>query len=217
MISNLLWRCPLCHALDALRQKKKWFREEKLWCIQCHAEWKVIRIIGGDTFYLQLLSPDRQRVKENLPLSDWYERMKENFIPQPLKDRSPLMNEDESLYLKGESVKLSAQRDNPRFFQKQKKAAEMNNMVCPFMRTVGRGELLLTNQRLIWHKRGKEFSLWFSDLDSVYIEVFHSLGLSCGTRIYKFKFRNDSYLKWLTHMAHLAPQRPEHPISFSNY
>jgi hypothetical protein len=164
-----------------------------------------------------LLSPDIPGNEENLPISVWYERMKEHFTPQPLKERSPLMKEDESLYLKGQSVKLVAQRDNTQFFQEGKKDEGMKKMVYPFMRTVGKGELLLTNQRLIWQREEKNFSLWFSDLDSVYIEVFHALGLSCGTRIYKFKFKNDSYLKWLTCLASLAPQRTEHPISFSHY
>ncbi|MCX5886347.1 MAG: hypothetical protein NT096_10635 [Proteobacteria bacterium] len=217
MIPNLLWRCPLCHTVDALRHNGRWFGKERLWCSSCHAAWDVIRIIGGDTFSLRLLSPDIPGSEENLPISVWYERMKEHFTPQPLKDRSPLMKEDENLYLKGKSVKLVAQRDNTRFFQKKKKDEEMKKMVYPFMRTLGKGELLLTNQRLIWQRGENNFSLWFSDLDSVYIEVFHSLGLSCGTRIYKFKLHNDSYLKWLTYLAYLAPQRAEHPISFSHY
>jgi hypothetical protein len=217
MIPNLLWRCPLCHTVDALRHNGRWFGKERLWCSSCHAAWDVIRIIGGDTFSLRLLSPDIPGSEENLPISVWYERMKENFIAQPLKNRSPLLKDDEILYIKGESVKLVAQRDNTQFFQEGKKDEGMKKMVYPYMRTVGKGDLLLTNQRLIWHRGEKKFSLWFSDLDSVYIEVFHALGLSCGTRIYKFKFKNDSYLKWLTYMAHLALKEGYRSISFSNY
>jgi hypothetical protein len=215
MIPNLLWRCPLCCTLDTLHQRRKWFAEDLLWCSHCRAQWAVIRR-KGDDYYLRLLSPEPAQGEKELPLWAWYERMKENFHPQLLPNRSPLLKADERMYLQGKSITLVAQEDNPQFFHKIRKSKEMKRLVYPFMRKVGKGDLLLTNQRLIWQK-DRIFSFWFSDLDSVYIEANHYLGLVSGVRIYKFHFLKDSYLKWLTHLAHLVPQATPHPISFSNY
>jgi hypothetical protein len=223
MIPKLLWRCPLCLTHDALHQKIGWFKEDQLECSHCQAHWTVRRV-KGDDYYLTLDSPGRSPSsepfvkEEEIPLSAWYGRMKVNFKPQPLSERSPFLKEEESLYLKGKSVKLYTQEDNPDFFHKVKKSEEVKKLVYPFMCKVGKGELLLTDQRLVWSKVDKTYSFWFSDLDSVYIEASHNLGLASGIRIYKFKLKlNDSYLKWLTHVAHLAPHTAEHTISFSNY
>lgn len=216
MIPNLLWRCPLCKTIGALRHEGRWIGEEKVWCSQCQKVWKVIRCIGENTFYLYLLSSDHPDGGKYLPISFWYQEMKSDFIPVFLEERPPILQENEHLYLKSISVKLVAQKDNPLFFKK-KDTQKLKKLVYPYMGTVGKGVLFLTNHRLIWVGRKKDFSLWFSDIDSVYIEVFHYLGISSSNRIYKFKLKNDSYLKWLTYLAYLAPQMSEHRISFSNY
>ncbi|MCX5885154.1 MAG: hypothetical protein NT096_04475 [Proteobacteria bacterium] len=214
MIPNLLWRCPLCFTIDALHQQRRWFTEDLLRCVYCHAQWSVIRR-KGDDYYLRLLSPEPALGEKELPLWAWYERMKESFTPQPRPDRPPVLKPDEHIFLQAKSASLVVQEDNPEFFPKVKKRKEIQKLVYPFMRKVGKGALLLTDQRLIWQK-DKIFSFWFSDLDSVYIEATHYLGLASGARIYKFKL-NDSYLKWLTHLAHLASQKAGNKIFFSNY
>jgi hypothetical protein len=216
MIPNLLWRCPICFTIDALREKRRWLKEDLLICSHCRREWTVTRR-RGDTYYLRLLPHDAAATEDELPLWVWYERMKKDFEPRPLADRGSFLNEDEPVYLVGRPVKLVAQENNPRFFQQIKKASETTKKVYPFMRKVGKGDLFLTNRRLVWSAGERRFSFRFSEIDSVYIEIFHNLCLASETRICKFQFTRDSYLKWLTHIASLTEKEGFSNIYFSNY
>jgi hypothetical protein len=63
-------------------------------------------------------------------------------------------------------------------------------------------------------------SFWLTKVNSVHTEVTWYLGMLYGLRLYKFRFREESILKWLTYIA-LEAKRIErthqHQISLSNY
>jgi hypothetical protein len=82
------------------------------------------------------------------------------------------------------------------------------------------GELSLTSERCVWEGRRGTLVFRLANVHAVYAEKHRFVCLQYGMRIYKWRFTQESNLKWLTYIALISEkieQRDQHRISFSNY
>src|SRR5262245_39009232 len=89
MIPDLLWRCPICRADDALRQKAGWWKPDRLWCRKCSVTWEGLSVPGRD-YWLHVVGGQAAGAGQEASLTEWYDRMKSGLklvaIPCPAMD-----------------------------------------------------------------------------------------------------------------------------------
>src|SRR3989442_3887348 len=100
MMEMLLWRCPLCATNDGLRHQRRLFGKELVRCRTCRAVWQVSRVVGKD-YQLRVIEGDAASLGLDLPLAEWYDRMKASLSLSPLQDAPMTLLEAESEYLHG--------------------------------------------------------------------------------------------------------------------
>ncbi len=210
MIPVLLWRCPVCRTDDALRQTRGWWKPDRLWCAHCHVMWEVRRVFQGD-YRLRVIGGDAAPHGEEAPLAQWYDRMKASLQLLPLHDPGLDLEPGELLWAKSKRVKIF--REVPRsgdtsgvYFRNEK---------------LGTGRLFLTNERLIWKGPQQQYVLWLKNVKAVWTIINRRLGVQYeGPEIFKFRFLDESLLKWLTYIAlsaHRFEETSGHKIWLSNY
>jgi hypothetical protein len=222
VIPALLWRCPLCHVDDALRHKTHWFKPDQVWCTQCGTVWEVRRVIGDD-YRLKVLHGEPTTIAQERPLAEWYDLMKAK-VTLANQDASALnLEAGEVLYVQSQHARLLVEEDNPLRSLWEKEEApwqKEGDLGLSFMKKWDTGRLFLTNERLIWQGDRRVLTFWLRKVNSVHTEVTWYFGLLYGLCLYKFQFRQESILKWLTYTA-MAAQRIEqvyqHKIALSNY
>jgi len=210
MIPVLLWRCPICGTDDALRQRRGWWKPDRLWCVNCHVTWEVRRVIYGD-YQLRVIEGEASLLGEEAPLAQWYDRMKAGLKLVPLQDPSMDLEKDEVLWVRSKRVKLLQEVpvsvESPGLYFRNRK--------------VGTGQLFLTSERLIWRDGGRLHPFWLRRLNAVWTVVDVRLVIQYDvSEVFKFRFLEESLLKWLTYIA-LAARRIEevygHKIALSTY
>jgi hypothetical protein len=222
MIPTLLWQCPLCHVDDALRHQTHWFRRDKVWCRQCGAIWEVRRVIGDD-YVLTVTRGARGAVGQERPLAEWYELMKAGIRLAAQETSTHRLEAGESVYLQSQRAALFAEEDNPLFVGWDEEEApwrKSTDIGLSFMKRWDQGRLLLTSERLIWEGSRQRLTFRLRKLNSMHTEVTWYLGLLYGLYRYKFRFHQESILKWLTYSASVAgriEQVQQHRIAFSNF
>ncbi|MBI3824869.1 MAG: hypothetical protein HY294_02615 [Candidatus Rokubacteria bacterium] len=223
MIPNLLWRCPLCHAADALVHRRPWFRPEDLRCTRCGTTWDVRRVIGDD-FRLRVVAGELADRGTEMPLAEWYDLMKAGFkLPAMAHDASLALAPGEELHLESRAADLRTEQDSPLFGEwssPEAPAQAARDLRLPFMKPWDTGRLALTSERLIWRGRRGTLTFRLQRLNSVHTEVTWYLGLMYGMRQYKVHFHHESVLKWLTYLGTAARRIEEihhHRIALSNY
>jgi len=222
MISTLLWQCPLCHVDDALRHKTKWFRPDEVRCTQCGTVWEVQRVIGDD-YLLKVIHGEPSTIGEQRPLAEWYDLMKAGLRLVAREDPSLRLEPGEELYVQSRQAELLAEEDSPLFGRWGEGEApwqKEGDLGLSFMKRWDTGRLSLTSERLIWTGDRGTLTFRLKKVISVHTEVTFFLGLLYGLRLYKFRFREESILKWLTYIALTARRIEEvyhHRISVSNY
>jgi len=222
MIPMLLWRCPLCHRDAALRHRAHWSRDDELKCRHCRSAWVVHRMIGGD-FILTVTHGDASLVGQARPLAEWYDCMKAGFSLVPLDQPSVHLAPGEDLYLHSQQAKLMAEEANPLFDDWEKDEApweKPRDLSLSLIKAYGRGQLWLTSERFLWVGDGRTLTFRLSKVNSVYAEVHRYFCLLYGLQIYKFGFRGESILKWLTYTARVTKrleQVTDHQVTISNY
>jgi hypothetical protein len=222
MIPTLLWQCPLCHADDALRHKIHYFRPDELWCTQCRTVWEVQRVIADD-FRLKVIRGDSSTAGQEKPLAEWYDLMKAGLNLVVRESAFLHLEPGEELHVEGKQADLLAEEDSPlltRWDQHEAPWQKEGDLGLSFMKKWDVGRLFLTSERMIWAGERGMLSFWLTKVNSVHTEVTWYLGMLYGLRLYKFRFREESILKWLTYIA-LEAKRIErihqHQISLSNY
>lgn len=218
----LLWRCPLCHVDDALKHKAHWFRKEEVECTYCGTAWEVRRVIGDD-FFLIVVHGEPSMVGQRRPLAEWYDLMKASLSLVARKDSSLHLEPGEELYVQGRQAQLFLEEDNPLYGSWAKEEApweKEGDLGQSFLKRCDRGRLSLTSQRFVWRGERRMLTFWLKKVNSAYTEVHRYFSLLYGLRIYKFRFQEESILKWLTYTALVArriEQVYHHRISLSNY
>jgi hypothetical protein len=222
MIPTLLWRCPLCHTDDALQHEGHWFRPDEVHCTRCGTVWEVHRVIGHD-YLLRVIAGDSAHMGWQQPLAAWYDLMKAGLTLAPRPAPTLQLADGEEVYVQSRAAELLVEAQSPlrrEWREGEAPTQRPGDIGLALMKRCDRGCLWLTNERLIW--KGARGTLDFSlrRLNSVHTEVTWYLGLLYGLCLYKFRFREESILKWLTYIG-LVAQRIErvyqHRIAVSNY
>jgi hypothetical protein len=222
MIPILLWRCPLCHTDDALKHTTHWFRPDQVRCTHCAAIWEVQRVIGND-YLLKVVAGESTVLGQQRPLAEWYDLMKAGVELVAREPSSLHLEAGEELYVQSRQAYLLVEEDTPLCGQWEGPEApwqKEGDLGLAFMKSWDAGSLALTNKHLIWSGGRGRLSFRLTKVNSVHTEVTWYLGLLYGLRLYKFRFREESILKWLTYIALTAKhieQAYDHRISLSNY
>jgi len=219
MIPMLLWRCPNCHKNDALIQEKKFLKPWLVKCTNCLTVWKAKRIIGEDFRLTVIECPkDEDEVGLELPLAEWYERMKATFGLTPIDDSAITLHDNEQLYLASKQVELMAIANDPLFFPDYVESADGE---LPVAEVVGEGRTFLTNQRFVWvDDDGNQQDFPLKKVNSAYTIFNMGIVLMHETSLYILRFKQESLLMWVTYFSLVAPVVKEatgHVITTSNY
>ncbi len=222
MITNLLWRCPLCKTEDSLTYKKNRLMPDRLLCASCATVWEFSRTDEED-YYWRIIEGKNKGLE--LGLSEWYQKMKEGFRLVPLKTEIMDLLPDEELYLvsKSDKIKLLAPKSNPLFFswnQPEFPRKEPDKQSNPYMKSFGTGKLFLTSRRFFWKTDNSSYYFWSDQIMSIYAEANFYIGLFYGSLKYKFRFRQESLPKWLAYAGEMAERiriHSNHKILISNY
>jgi hypothetical protein len=137
----------------------------------------------------------------------------------PISDPSLALEPNEVLYVKSEHAELGVEMDDPLFFPNE---TQLSPTGAPSMRKkiVGEGELFLTNERFIWRQDDRSYDFWLRKLNSAYTGIIFWFNILHELRAYRFSFKGESVLKWLTYVHQIAPRIKEaygHDIELSRY
>ena len=206
MITILLWRCPLCNTDDALSYRVRWLRPDHLSCAHCGTEWQVQRVIGDD-YRLRVIKGEASSIGLELPLAEWYDRMKAGFRLTPLQQDSVALGHGELLYLRGQEAAMIVRADNPLLVGWDQRDAPMGPLaqeLVPKWETLEPGCLYMTEQRLIWEGEETACDFWWERVNAVFTWFTRAFGIMYGTTTYRFSIPGQSVLKWLTYSGELA-------------
>ncbi len=210
MIPLLLWRCPLCAVDDALLHVTRPLQADRVLCRACGTVWHVRRV-PGDDFYLRVIVAGRAggHVGDERPLAAWYDALKATLCLRPCTDPALPLLPGETLYLASGTVDLEAESTDPLFFPHHSAPPRADKQAVTGA-GVGCGRLFLTDQRLAWRGadgRAADFPL--CRLNSAYAVMDIGVALLVELRLYMAYFREESLLKWVTHIGLVAPQVAE--------
>ena len=221
-IPTLLWQCPVCHRDEALQDEKSWFRPSAVRCRHCETVWLVERF-QDDDYHLRVVQGDPTILGQERPLAGWYDVMKAGLRLVPHEDPAVRLEAGEELYVCSQEAWMEAESDNPLFHRWDETDApreQTRGLGLTLMRRWDRGRLFLTSERFIWMGSRGRVSFRLTRVNSAHVQARRSFGLLYGLRRYRFCFRQDSLLKWLTLTA-LVGRRIEqlhgHRIGTTNY
>jgi len=208
-IGLVLWQCPVCGTDDALVHRRPWFQPQRISCQSCDTRWQVKRVVGGD-FRLEVVEGPSDLLGLEMPLSTWYDELKRDFQPSPISASGVDLSPGEEVYLQVDAVSLAPHRPNPLFDgwtgREPPRAQPAGPMQLADWPSIGHGQLLLTNYRLLWRGPQGELDFEWSSVTAVYLWLLNTLGLRYGTAPYRFSLGQEVGLKWLTYAATMATQ-----------
>jgi 1-acyl-sn-glycerol-3-phosphate acyltransferase len=219
----LLWRCPICHTHDALAQERRRGRGESLACRACGARWAVRRVIGRD-FRLEVVEGPADLLGLDMALSAWYDEMKREFRPEPIRIAGIDPLPGEQVYLEASHVPLAPHRPNALFDGHDGREAPRAQLPgrpqAADWAGIGEGRLLLTSRRLLWQGPQGELDFHWSSVRSIYLWLVNTLGIKYGTAPYRFTLGDEVGLKWLAYagtVARQAAERDGHAVTVSSF
>jgi 1-acyl-sn-glycerol-3-phosphate acyltransferase len=219
-IPSLLWQCPLCHADEALRHQTSWFRPAAVECHHCGTVWVVERY-RDDDYHLKVARGNPAVLGQERPLAAWYASMKDGLRLTGQEDPAVILDAGEELYVRSGEAWLELEQDNPlldRWDGEDAPSQPAGDL--GLMKEWDRGRLFLTSDRFIWRGNRRRLTFRLTTVRSAHIHTVRFFGFLYGLRRYRFRFREDRLLKWLTSTA-LVAQRIErvsgHRISTTNY
>jgi hypothetical protein len=211
-MAQLLWRCPICHAEDALLHRRPRWRASRLACRACGTVWSIRRLPGHD-FRLAVLAGPSEALGVDMALCQWYDTMKKDFRPEARTIAGLDLLPGEEAYLAADQVTLLPHRPNPLFdgWQEQEAPAAKpvgKTQLADWM-SIGVGRLILTNQRAHWQGADRQLDFYWPRVASVHLWSINALGLHYGTARYRFTLDGEVGAKWLTYAGTLARQTAE--------
>jgi len=226
-LKTVFWRCPVCHADDAIRHNKRPSRAQTMTCCACGTRWALRRVKGKD-FRLELTHGHPDLVGLDMALSMWYDEMKRAFDPRDLPGMAGAGSVD---LLNGEKVLLVASEATlaplaPSEFTLDWPGDEPPTRQPPGQRVagvfdiIGDGRVVLTDQRFIWKLDGKAYSFYWSKVTAVSLWMANVIGVRYGVAMYRLTLKGENGLKWLTYGGELARAggAPEgHEVTSSYY
>lgn len=205
MIPDLLWRCPLCGANDALRHRERWLLPDGVWCTGCQARWRLRRR-PGQGFFLKLERDEAgAQAGLELPLAAWYDRMKAGIPFETLETGGLELQPGERLYLASRPLELWLEGGQP--FPPPPQPPRRPG--APGAETtgtrLGNGLLLLTDRRLCWRgEAAPDHDFPLAELSGAFTILNQGLALTSGGWLFFFRLLHESPLKWVTYLDRLA-------------
>ena len=222
-IALLLWRCPVCHTNDALIHERRRFRPQTVVCQACDTRWKVRHVPGKD-FRLEVVAGAPDLVGLDMPLSTWYDEMRNDFQPSPIPVNDVDLLPGEEVYLEVSDASLSPYRPNALFNGWTKREAPQTMLPGRHQiadwESLGEGRLLLTSHRLLWQGPRGELDFMWSSMRAVSLWILNTMAIMYGTAHYRFSLGQEVGLKWLTYAGTLARQiaeREGHTVTTSPF
>lgn len=223
-IGLLLWRCPVCKSNDSIVHRDSWFGKGEVNCQACGTKWEVKRIFSHD-FRLAVIDGDPELLGLDMPLSLWYEKMKEGFSPEPIAIKDEELREGELFYMENDRFQLLVNTPSYLFDGWEEKEAPASKprggSKYGVWEDFGRGKILLSDQRLIWRNQGRELYFNWSTVTAVHhLPGPFSLGINYGSARYQFPLGNEAGLKWLTYIGSIIKKAADldgHKCTFSPY
>lgn len=222
-IAQLLFQCPVCHTDESLVHSHPRFRSQSLSCEACGTRWELKPVPGHD-FRLKVVAGEPELMGLDMPVSIWYEHMKECFQPRTIQVSGLALWPGEQVHLAREEVELVPYRPSTLFDgwtgRKPPKAQAPGRHELADWGVVGKGRLLLTNRRLVWQGSQGELDFEWSSVSAVYLWMASTLGIKYGTASYRFNLGSAMPLKWLFYTGETARKQAEldgHKLTVSYY
>jgi 1-acyl-sn-glycerol-3-phosphate acyltransferase len=222
-VSLLLWRCPVCKINDALEHERPWFRQEKIKCLSCSTVWEFNRIVDHD-FRMRVFEGASELIDLDMPLSKWYEVMKQDFKLKPISATEMECLEGEEVYLAIDNVPLKPHKPNQLFENWEELEAPKTQPRGEYLGAkrvaIGTGNLTMTNKRLHWKSLQREINFYWTSVFAVYNWEPNVMGLVYGRAQYDIPLANDIGLKWITHAGEILKSVAEqtgHEYTISPY
>lgn len=211
-IPQLLWQCPVCHTDDALLHKRPRFRPEILDCRACGTLWQVQRIPGKD-YRLKVVAGHPDVVGLDMALSAWYDEMRAGFQLRPISVGNLELPEGEAVYLKADGVALVPYKPSALFEQwtsgEAPRAQPGGQDVSPGWEDIGAGQLLVTNERLLWKGSQGDLEFRWPAFRAVFLAWLGIIGITYGSAMYRFDLGPEPARKWLAYVGTLAQEAAE--------
>jgi hypothetical protein len=210
-VAQLLWQCPVCRTNDALVHLHPRFRRETVICQACGTRWEFRRQPGHD-FRMKVVEGAPEHVGLDMALSTWYEHMKNNFSPAPIRVAGVSLLPGEQVYLEAQDVPLSPYRPNALFdgwTGREPPKKQSGWLEVAGWDVLGQGRLLLTSHRLLWQSEEGELDFLWSDVTTVSLYMQYALVLNYGAAKYRFNMGNEPSVKWLHYAGEMAKRAAE--------
>jgi 1-acyl-sn-glycerol-3-phosphate acyltransferase len=208
-IGQVLWRCPVCHAEDAIRMVGGLLQKMTVRCVTCDTRWTLKREYERDFRLCVIKGPDPLLGLE-MALAAWYDGMKCNFKPALRQVDGANLMPDEEAYLAADGVSLLPYRPNPLFDGWSEREAPRKqpggHHELADWASAGKGRLVLTSRRLLWQGAEREVDFYWHGATAVYLWLQNTLGIRYGAAPYRFKLAKEPGLKWLTYAGTLAKE-----------
>jgi 1-acyl-sn-glycerol-3-phosphate acyltransferase len=201
-IALLLWRCPVCHADEALVHERPFLGEQTLRCRACHTRW-LVRHIPGKDFRLEVFEGPGELVGLDMALSAWYDEMRRDMQVEATPPHAGESNPDERVIIEANNVVLLPRRPNPLLDnwngREPPRVQPRFKAQLAGWQKIGMGRLVLTDRRLKWQGPSGELDFWWSNITSVSLWMLNTLTIRYGAAPYRFELGQENGLKWMTY------------------
>jgi hypothetical protein len=159
-------------------------------------------------FRLRIVAGAPGLVGLEMALTRWYDEMKRDFTPVPIRAANVDLLPGEDLYLEASGVSLAPHKPSPLFEEgwsgREAPQEQPGQMQVGEWESIGEGRLLLTSHRMIWQGPDRELDFNWSRMRAVYLWLRNTLGCLYGTARYRLALGQELGLKWLTYAGTLA-------------
>lgn len=203
-IGLLLWRCPVCHVQDSLVHVRPWFGVQSVYCQACHTRWRVHRVPGKD-FRLEVTEGPAELVGLEMALCDWYDEIKKDLAPPEPVMGSPTEGARELSIAEAKEATLLPRLPNRLLDswngREPPQTQPPSQVQLSGWGKVGKGNLVLTDRRLVWEGPAGSLDFWWRNVTSVSLWMLNTMTVRYGSAQYRFELGQENGLKWLSYAA----------------
>lgn len=205
-LALLLWRCPVCQQDDSLVHERPFLRAQKLSCRTCGTGWSIRHVPGSD-FRLKVLQGPAELVGVEMALTAWYDETRRQFVDTP-SSRANEGPHEEQVIAQSDGVSLLPRQPNTLIDSWNGREPPVTQpRFTPRLggwEKIGKGTLVLTEERLIWKGPRGELDFWWRNVTSVSLWMVNTLTIRYGVAPYRFELGKENGLKWLTYSGFQA-------------
>lgn len=205
-VAQLLWQCPVCRTDEALVHRRRRGWPQTVSCQACRTRWELQRIIEHD-FRMKVVEGPPELIGLDMALTAWYDEMRRNFRPKPIRVPGLALPADEEVYLEKGGVPLMPYKPNPLFEgwnEREPPKKQVGRHEWADWESIGEGQLVLTSHRLLWRGPDRELDFMWSSVSAISLYMATVLGIRYGAAMYRFELGNVLPLRWLQTASYAA-------------